>query len=267
MTCCLNKNIYSRSKNWLSLINSVEMRHKKTVSPYYGNLYHYAGNNPIKYTDPDGKFTFDSHNPYRIIANLDDPNDLRAAAELLSDPNLGYTLTAYGETSGITKNFKNYAEVCQYLNPNKGSYSFDYSVDPKQNIKEHNSRRHEYKDISVMRFQGHSDKDGFSNSATFLSVDGDFDTMFFVGGYADVLEGSTTFDKRGHIQAHATWADVGVRAGVRLFGYKFSVSGGGDLGAGFEVSWTPEAKIFDVGCLLKVRLELVKENYDDYTEK
>ncbi len=234
-------------------------------------MYHYAGNNPIKYTDPDGKFTFDPHNPYRIIANLDDPNDLRAAAELLSDPNRGYTLTAYGETSGITKNFKNYAEVFQYLNPNKGSYSFDHSVDPKQNIKEHNSRRHEYKDISVMRFQGHSDKDGFSNSATFLSVDGDLDTMFFAGVYFDVLEASTTLKKKGnlptHIQAHATWADVGVRVGLRLFGYKGSISIGGDLGAGFDYCFTNEAFIIDGALLGRLRLEIIKENYDDYTEK
>ena len=81
-------------------------------------MFAYAGNNPIKYTDPDGNFTFDPHNPSRIIANLDDPNDLRAAAALLYDANLGYTLTAYGETSGIVKNFKNYAEINNYLNPN-----------------------------------------------------------------------------------------------------------------------------------------------------
>ena len=41
----------------------------------------------------------------RIIANLDDLNDLRSASELLVDPSLGYTITAYGETSRITKNF------------------------------------------------------------------------------------------------------------------------------------------------------------------
>lgn len=31
------------------------MIQKNTVHLYYANLYHYGGNNPIKYTDPDGR--------------------------------------------------------------------------------------------------------------------------------------------------------------------------------------------------------------------
>ncbi len=34
------------------------MRQKRIVGPKNCNLYHYAGNNPIKYTDPDGRATW-----------------------------------------------------------------------------------------------------------------------------------------------------------------------------------------------------------------
>ncbi len=54
----------------------------------------------------------------RIFANLDDADDLIKASAYLQAPNSGYTITGYGETSRITKNFKNYAEINAYLYPN-----------------------------------------------------------------------------------------------------------------------------------------------------
>lgn len=43
------------SKYWLSAVNSLEIRLKSRLAQPNANLYHYAGNNPIKYSDPDGK--------------------------------------------------------------------------------------------------------------------------------------------------------------------------------------------------------------------
>ena len=42
-------------KYWLSTLNSLEMQLKKQFRPQNSNLYAYAANNPVKYTDPDGE--------------------------------------------------------------------------------------------------------------------------------------------------------------------------------------------------------------------
>ena len=195
----------------------------------------------------------------RIIANLDDLNDLRSASELLVDPSLGYTITAYGETSGITKNFGKYSEIYKYLNPNK-SYDIDVSLYPEQNIKEHDTRRHQFKEVSVLRYKGKSDDSGFSQTATFFSANGDFDTPVFIGAYAAVLDGTIAVSKKGHVQLQGTLCQAGVRAGFRGNGYKVMVSFGGDIGGSFEVMFSNDGIILDISMLLNVRLEFCKDD-------
>ncbi|MBR5964850.1 MAG: hypothetical protein IK015_01860 [Treponema sp.] len=56
MNRCLNKNADFHRTDWISLLNSAGIRQKTTVTPENCNLYHYGGNNPVKYTDPDGEY-------------------------------------------------------------------------------------------------------------------------------------------------------------------------------------------------------------------
>ena len=69
----------------------------------------------INDANTNSQIIYDSKKQNRILADLDDPDSLRAAAELLSDPYLGYTVTAYGNSSGDIRVFKNYKEIFEYI--------------------------------------------------------------------------------------------------------------------------------------------------------
>lgn len=50
---CLKNPNSSPFKNWISVRKYLEIQRKNM--PYYGDLYAYAGNNPVRYVDPDGR--------------------------------------------------------------------------------------------------------------------------------------------------------------------------------------------------------------------
>ncbi len=54
MQSLYKKNKVISSTGWISALKIEENMRKRDLVPTYLHLYHYAGNNPITYTDPDG---------------------------------------------------------------------------------------------------------------------------------------------------------------------------------------------------------------------
>ena len=70
---CLKNPNSSPFKNWISVGKYLDLRHKNV--PYYGDLYAYTANNPVRYVDPDGReilVTGEDKNTYIWDDNLND---------------------------------------------------------------------------------------------------------------------------------------------------------------------------------------------------
>ena len=70
MTSLKQKSHFSQPVCWLSDSKNCEIQHKKTFSPTYGNLFAYAANTPVKYTDPDGNFDLPYMSPKDFFSFL-----------------------------------------------------------------------------------------------------------------------------------------------------------------------------------------------------
>ena len=51
----IQKNNFSHNKNWSSLLKNIEIERKQAILKNNSDLYDYGANNPVKYTDPDGR--------------------------------------------------------------------------------------------------------------------------------------------------------------------------------------------------------------------
>ena len=105
-----------------------------TTTPISGNNST-GGTNVNGGDNTTGRITYDRNDETKIYVNLDDPNSLNAAMDLMADVGLGYKkVVAYSEESGKTREFTSYGEINAHLTKIQGSNSLSVKESDVKNF-------------------------------------------------------------------------------------------------------------------------------------
>ena len=115
----LKKSVLNPGNNWITLLNSANLSKKNAVTPVNFHLYHYAANNPVRYTDPDGRLTFDEETK-TIIADLNDKEDMMLAGHVFMEYQYdGYVCKAVDSKTNQSVTFTRARELYAFM---EGTY-------------------------------------------------------------------------------------------------------------------------------------------------
>jgi hypothetical protein len=104
-----------------------EVRRRNGSLPGMGGVYntvnlhlcHYAGNNPVKYVDPDWRVDFDVEGR-TLNCNLNDASDMRAAADIFFGYSSDYERVVAKDGNGNQIQFNNPNTMYSFLKDNSG---------------------------------------------------------------------------------------------------------------------------------------------------
>ena len=135
------KTTFSKPLSWISYSKNYEIRQKRCLSSTYNNLYHYAANNPVKYTDPDGREDDYAEDVVRTVVETNDSFTTISESILQTDFCLGIGVSKHSNESGIKIEASVYGDNSVANEPKENSgclseYAFASSLTVSVHIKD-----------------------------------------------------------------------------------------------------------------------------------
>jgi len=117
------------SKNWILASSYAEFRRNNLFRQTNADLYHYAGNNPVRYIDPAGLYDQDHENKVYSF-DIRDKNDFDAVASLMMDKQReGYVARGRDNDTGNYIEFNSYSGMLDFSEATKDPPSLNEVID------------------------------------------------------------------------------------------------------------------------------------------